>query len=330
MRFLVTGAAGFIGFHLCKLLLDKGYKVVGLDNINSYYSQKLKYDRLKQLGIENIENEKVVNGDFTFYKLDLEDKEKLIKVFENEEIGLVCNLAAQAGVRYSLDNPNAYIDSNIVGFLNLLECMRSFKIPKLVYASSSSVYGLNKKTPFSTIDNVDHPISLYAATKKSNELMAFTYSHLFNIQTIGLRFFTVYGPWGRPDMAMYLFTDAIINQKPIKVFNNGELARDFTYIDDIIQGVYRTLINDLPEDRNYGIYNIGNGSPVKLMDFIDSLEKRLGMVAEKEFCPMQPGDVEITWADTSALEKDFGYKPNTPINIGVSKFVDWYLEYYKN
>jgi UDP-glucuronate 4-epimerase len=244
---------------------------------------------------------------------------------------MVCNLAAQAGVRYSLENPMAYIDSNVVGFLNLLECMRDSGTKKLVYASSSSIYGLNEKVPFSIKDNVDHPISLYAATKKSNELMAHTYSHLFGIRTIGLRFFTVYGPWGRPDMAMFLFTDAILNNKPIKVFNNGDLSRDFTYIDDIIDGVVATLFDDTKEDTSlYELYNIGNSKPVKLMDFITEIEKTTNKKAEKDFLPMQPGDVEKTWADVTDLKKNFNYAPKTDISVGVKNFVEWYLDFYKN
>jgi UDP-glucuronate 4-epimerase len=329
---LVTGAAGFVGYHLCEKLLLLGHKVVGLDNINDYYSTELKIDRLKQLGISEVSKE-LTNSlkqkeDFQFIKLDLNNYEGLNSLFESVDFDIVCNLAAQAGVRYSIQNPKAYIDANIVGFTNLLECIRHHKIKRLVYASSSSVYGLNKKVPFETEDNVDHPISLYAATKKSNELMAYTYSHLYDIQTIGLRFFTVYGPWGRPDMAMFLFTDAILNNNPIKVFNEGKLSRDFTYIDDIIEGVQKTLLNPQPEEKNYSLYNIGNGSPVKLLDFIKAVEHSTGKTAEKQMMPMQPGDVEQTWADTKALEKDYGYKPNTDIQVGVDKFVKWYIDYY--
>jgi UDP-glucuronate 4-epimerase len=329
---LVTGAAGFVGYHLCEKLLLLGHKVVGLDNINDYYSTELKIDRLKQLGISEVSKELTNSSqhkeDFQFIKLDLNNYEGLNSLFESVDFDIVCNLAAQAGVRYSIQNPKAYIDANIVGFTNLLECIRHHKIKRLVYASSSSVYGLNKKVPFETEDNVDHPISLYAATKKSNELMAYTYSHLYDIQTIGLRFFTVYGPWGRPDMAMFLFTDAILNNNPIKVFNEGKLSRDFTYIDDIIEGVQKTLLNPQPEEKNYSLYNIGNGSPVKLLDFIKAVEHSTGKTAEKQMMPMQPGDVEQTWADTKALEKDYGYKPNTDIQVGVDKFVKWYIDYY--
>lgn len=334
-KILVTGAAGFIGYHLSLRLIKLGHVVIGLDNINDYYSVKLKQDRLKELGIKNIQDNKLIESDiysnqFKFIKLDLKDKDNLFSLFQKESFDVVCNLAAQAGVRYSLENPSAYVDANLVGFVNLLECIRHHNIKKLVYASSSSVYGLNKKVPFETTDRVDHPISLYAATKKSNELMAYTYSHLYNIQTIGLRFFTVYGPWGRPDMAMFLFTDAILNKRPIKVFNEGKLSRDFTYIDDIVKGVEKTILENQPQDKMYSLYNIGNGSPVKLLDFIDSIEDSLGIEAEKQLLPMQPGDVEQTWADTKELEKDYNYKPNTDIKSGVNLFVDWYKSYYKN
>jgi UDP-glucuronate 4-epimerase len=333
-KILVTGAAGFIGFHLCKRLLASGYEVLGLDNINSYYDVRLKYGRLAELGIpadDNLPYNHILTGEkygdrFKFIKLNLEDRENLPVLFQNSPIDVVCNLAAQAGVRYSLENPMAYIDSNISGFANLLECVRHAGINKLVYASSSSVYGLNDKVPFATDDQVDHPISLYAATKKSNELMAHTYSHLYGIQTIGLRFFTVYGPWGRPDMAMFLFTDAILNDRPIKVFNNGNLSRDFTFIDDIVGGVVATIEKDAPQ--TYSLYNIGNGNPVKLLDFIEAIEKCLGKTAIRELLPMQPGDVERTWADTSALERDFGYRAAIGVEEGVERFVGWYRKYY--
>lgn len=335
-KILVTGAAGFIGFHLCKKLLTEGYEVVGLDNINDYYDVNLKYGRLKELGISQDEAEVwhsesfgSIYKNFIFFRMNLEDRENLPLVFKNHNFESVCNLAAQAGVRYSLENPEAYIDSNINGFLNILECCRNNNIKHLVYASSSSVYGQNDKVPFSTDDNVDHPISLYAATKKSNELMAHTYSHLYNFKTTGLRFFTVYGPWGRPDMAMFLFTDAIINNKPIKIFNNGDLERDFTYIDDIVEGVYK-IINDSNQSLNtsYSLYNIGNSKPVKLMNFIQEIEKQIGKTAEKEMLPMQAGDVNRTWADVSSLVDDFDYNPNTPITVGIAEFIDWYKEYY--
>jgi UDP-glucuronate 4-epimerase len=334
-KILVTGAAGFIGFHLTLRLIELGHTVIGLDNINDYYQVQLKLDRLKCLGIQHVENNTLIESDiyknkFKFIKLDLKDKDDLFDLFQKESFDVVCNLAAQAGVRYSLENPSAYVDANLVGFVNLLECVRHNKIKKIVYASSSSVYGLNKKVPFETSDRVDHPISLYAATKKSNELMAYTYSHLYDIQTIGLRFFTVYGPWGRPDMAMFLFTDAIINDRPIKVFNEGKLSRDFTYIDDIVEGVEKTILQNQPDDKIYSLYNIGNGSPVKLLDFIEAIEGSLGIKAKKQMLPMQPGDVEQTWADTKDLERDFNYKPNTDIKSGVDLFVDWYKSYYNN
>jgi len=338
MKILITGAAGFIGFHLSKKLVEQGFTVVGLDNINDYYDVNLKYARLKELGIERSTAESFnsyttsnkYGEKLQFIRMNLEDRENLPELFQEHKFNMVCNLAAQAGVRYSLENPETYIDSNIVGFLNLLECMRHSGTKKLVYASSSSIYGLNEKVPFSTDDNVDHPVSLYAATKKSNELMAHTYSHLFGIKTIGLRFFTVYGPWGRPDMAMFLFTDAILNNKPIKVFNNGDLSRDFTYIDDIIAGVVATLFEDTREDASlYELYNIGNSKPVKLMDFITEIEKSTNRKAEKEFLPMQPGDVEKTWADVTDLKQNFNYAPKTDISLGVKKYVEWYIGFYK-
>ncbi|WP_209329486.1 NAD-dependent epimerase [Lunatimonas salinarum] len=334
-KILVTGAAGFIGFHLCRQLLALGYEVLGLDNINDYYDVNLKYGRLAELGIiadDHLPHNQIVTGEkyddrFQFIKLNLEDREKLPELFNSYKIDKVCNLAAQAGVRYSLENPMAYIESNITGFANLLECIRHTGIKKLVYASSSSVYGLNDKVPFSTEDMVDHPISLYAATKKSNELMAHTYSHLYGIQTIGLRFFTVYGPWGRPDMAVFLFTDAILNDRPIKVFNNGNLSRDFTYIDDIVNGVVATLEKDAPQ--TYSLFNIGNGNPVKLLDFIEAIETCLGKEAIKEMLPMQPGDVARTWADTKGLEDVFGYKSSIGIEEGTARFNNWYTGYYQ-
>lgn len=336
MKILVTGAAGFIGYHLCEKLIALGHTVTGLDNINDYYDVNLKFARLKNLGISqnNIQYNKEIHSDlidkkFKFIKMNLEDQENLPKFFENNKFEIVCNLAAQAGVRYSIEEPMKYIESNIVGFINLLECIKKSEIKKFVYASSSSVYGMNDKIPFSVSDNVDQPISIYAATKKSNELMAHTYSHLFNIETIGLRFFTVYGPWGRPDMAMFLFTDAILNDKPIKVFNNGNLSRDFTYIDDIIDGVTSTLLKERKIKKNYSIYNIGNSQPVKLLNFIESIEKATGKIAIKEMLPMQAGDVEKTWADTSALNRDFGYEPQNNINKGVANFVAWYKDFYK-
>lgn len=339
MKILVTGAAGFIGFFVAKSLLESGHTVVGLDNINDYYDVNLKYDRLKELGVTKDEAEvynsistSSKNSQFSFIRLNLEDRENLPELFKIHSFDKVCNLAAQAGVRYSIENPEAYVDSNVVGFLNILECCRNYKIKHLIYASSSSVYGLNEKIPFETSDNVDHPISLYAATKKSNELMAHTYAHLYGFKTTGLRFFTVYGPWGRPDMAMFLFTDAIVNDKPIKVFNNGKLERDFTYIDDITEGVVRIIqkpIADKSDKENlFKIYNIGNSKSVKLMDFITAIEESLDTEAKKDMYPMQPGDVEKTWANVDDLIADYDYKPNTPIKEGVDKFVSWYKDYY--
>jgi UDP-glucuronate 4-epimerase len=330
---LVTGAAGFIGYHLCERLLKEGNTVVGIDNINGYYDINLKMARLNELGIKTFNEHKLAIGSkydnrFHFYKMNLEDQVQLPIIFSNYKFDVICNLAAQAGVRYSLEEPMVYIESNIVGFVNLLECMRSHNVKKLVYASSSSVYGNNDNVPFSTNDIVDKPISLYAATKKCNELMAFTYSHLFNLQTIGLRFFTVYGPWGRPDMAMFLFTDAILNSKPLKVYNYGNLSRDFTYIDDIIEGVLATLLEENIADPLYQLYNIGNSKPIKLLDFIAAIEKSSEKTAEKIMLPMQPGDVFNTWADVSDLQKNFGYTPSTPINIGVDNFVKWYKKFY--
>ncbi len=338
MKILVTGAAGFIGFYVCQALLKNNHTVIGLDNINDYYDVNLKYARLQELGINKEDASKYNNettsslyGDqFKFVKLNLEDKANLETLFSKNNIQIVCNLAAQAGVRYSLENPDAYINSNIVGFLNLLECCRHFNIKHLVYASSSSVYGLNSKIPFSTSDQVDKPVSLYAATKKSNELMAHTYSHLYNIYTTGLRFFTVYGPWGRPDMAMFIFTKAIINNKPIKVFNYGNMERDFTYIDDITEGVVRVIEKPV-ENRStlYKVYNIGNNNSVKLLDFIEEIEKNLHKKAQKQMLELQPGDVEKTWANVDDLITDYNYKPNTPIAKGVKKFIEWYKNYYK-
>ena len=335
-KVLVTGAAGFIGLHVTERLLEEGFDVVGLDNINEYYDVNLKYDRLNKLGIRESKaekfNEKVKsesNERFTFIRLDLEDRKNLPVLFGQEKFDIVINLAAQAGVRYSLENPEAYIDSNLVGFANVLECCRINRIKRLIFASSSSVYGNNKTVPFSTEDKVDHPISLYAATKKANELMAYTYSHLYDFQTIGLRFFTVYGPWGRPDMAMFLFTDAIDNDRPIKVFNHGDLERDFTYIDDIVDGIIAVIKKDAVQlDQKSSLYNIGNSNPVKLMHFITEIEKNLNKKSRKDMLPMQPGDVERTWADVASLQRNFGYDPQTPVEVGVRKFIEWYKNYY--
>ena len=349
MKILVTGAAGFIGSYVCKYLLSRGDEVVGLDNINSYYDINLKYGRLLTLGIEeNAVNwylfvESNVYEKFRFIRMNLEDKQAMQMLFANERFDKVVNLAAQAGVRYSIENPYAYVESNIDGFLNVLEGCRHYRVKHLIYASSSSVYGLNGKVPFSENDSVAHPVSLYAATKKSNELMAHTYSHLYAIPTTGLRFFTVYGPWGRPDMSPFLFASAILNNRPIKVFNNGDMLRDFTYIDDIVEGVLR-VIDHVPEpnlnwnDQNpepssskapYKIYNIGNSHPVKLMDFIEAIEKAIGHPADKIYFPMQPGDVYHTNADTTALERELGFKPNKSIIEGVRNTIDWYRSFYQ-
>ena len=346
MKILITGTAGFIGFHLAKRLISRGDEVVGLDNINDYYDVNLKYGRLAETGIkrEEIEYNKLITShkypNYKFIKLNLEDKENINKLFKKEKFDKVCHLAAQAGVRYSLENPDAYIQSNIVGHMNILEAVRHNDVKALSYASSSSVYGLNKKQPFSTDDNVDHPISLYAATKKADELMSHTYSYLYNIPTTGLRFFTVYGPWGRPDMALFKFVKNILEDKPIEVYNYGKMQRDFTYIDDIVEGIVRVIDNP-PKGNNpnwdgrpsesiapYKVYNIGNGSPVKLMDFIEAIEETLGKKAKKNLLPMQPGDVSSTYADTTDLEKDLGYKPYTNVKEGIKKFVEWYREFY--
>jgi len=330
---LVTGAAGFIGFHLCKILLQNNFKVIGLDNLNDYYPVQLKYDRLKELGVlhpEQVEYKQSSSSknhkNFLFVRLNLEDKNALPQLFEQHQFDKVINLAAQAGVRNSLKNPFKYIDSNIVGFLNLLECMRHYRVKKLIFASSSSVYGNNSKIPFAESDQVDEPLSLYAATKKSNELLAFTYSHLFEIQTIGLRFFTVYGPWGRPDMAIFLFPQAILKNQPVKVFNHGNLCRDFTFIDDIINGMMKIIQSDFLK-KKYEIYNIGNSKPVELLDFIEAIEKKLGKKAKKEMLPMQPGDVRSTWANITRLQEDFDYQPQTDLQEGVNQFLNW-LEVY--
>ena len=321
-KILVTGAAGFIGFHLSKRILDEGGEVIGFDNINDYYDVKLKESRLEILGKYD---------KFTFIKGNLADKEVVNSLFDTYKPDIVVNLAAQAGVRYSIENPDVYIESNIIGFYNILEACRNYKTEHLIYASSSSVYGNQKKIPFSTDDNVDHPISLYAATKKSNELMAFTYSHLYNIPCTGLRFFTVYGPYGRPDMAYFSFTQKILRGDKIKIFNNGDMYRDFTYVDDIVQGIMNMLLNPPAPDENGDrakVYNIGNNNPEKLMYFIETLEKAIGRTAEKEFLPMQPGDVYQTYADVSELEKDFDFKPSTSIEEGLGRFAKWYFEYY--
>ncbi len=345
---LVTGAAGFIGYHLSKKLLAQGWEVIGLDNINPYYDVNLKYARLINLGIEeqNIQYGAMVRSEtlenFSFVLMNLEDTEGLSALFKNNQIESVCHLAAQAGVRYSLENPMAYINSNIVGFTNILECSRFNKIKHLVYASSSSVYGLNTKMPFSTHDSVNHPVSLYAATKKSNELMAHVYSKLYDLPTTGLRFFTVYGPWGRPDMSPMLFADAIMKGETLQVFNHGNMSRDFTYVDDVVEGVVRVINSPATASDSwnpatpdpatstapYRIYNIGSSSPVRLLDYIETLEDALGKKGKKEMLPMQPGDVYATYCDVSDLEKEFDYRPQTTLKEGLGAFAEWYKAYY--
>jgi UDP-glucuronate 4-epimerase len=346
MKVLITGVAGFIGFHLAFKLLSEGYEVVGIDNINDYYDPILKNCRLENLGVNtqlisnSKENFSGKFSNFKFYKTDLIDQYSIFKIFKFEKFDAVCNLAAQAGVRYSLENPSAYIDSNITGFMNILEASRKYDVSNLSFASSSSVYGLNTNVPFSTSHNVDHPISLYAASKKSNELMAHTYSHLFGIASTGLRFFTVYGPWGRPDMALFIFTKAALEGRTINVFNNGDMLRDFTYIDDIVVGVKKTIDSpaspgksgidgDISESSApYKIYNIGNNNPIKLLDFIKVLEDELNIEIKKNFLPIQKGDVKSTFADVSDLERDHQFKPNTKIEDGIKSFVGWYKDYY--
>jgi len=333
-KVLITGVAGFIGFHLAKRLLAQGDEVAGVDNLNDYYEVSLKEARLAQLQ---------GHGEFRFHKMDLADREGLPRLFKDHPMEIVVNLAAQAGVRYAQQNPYAYVDSNLVGFVNILECCRATAVKHLVFASSSSVYGANTRMPFSVHDNVDHPVSLYAATKKGNELLAHTYSHLYDLPVTGLRFFTVYGPWGRPDMALFLFTRAILRGQPINVFNFGKMQRDFTYIDDIIEGVDRVMrkpprpnpqwTGETPDPGTsrgpYKIYNIGNNQPVELLRFIEVLEGQLGRKAEKTMLPLQPGDVHATWADVEDLVRDVGFKPSTPIEVGIERFVRWYRAYYK-
>ena len=333
-KVLITGAAGFIGFHLTRKLSTMGYQVVGIDNLNDYYDVRLKEDRLVLL--REID-------DFSFHKIDLEEKSRIDELFAAEKFDYAINLAAQAGVRYSLENPYAYINANVTGFLNILEACRHHPVKHLVYASSSSVYGANTQMPFSTHHTVDHPVSLYAATKKSNELMAHTYAHLYGIPSTGLRFFTVYGPYGRPDMALFLFTKAILDGEPIKVFNNGEMRRDFTYVGDIVEGVARLLphvaapnpewsSNDPDTASSYApyrVFNIGNNNPVKLMDFVEAIEESLGMEAKKDFMPLQDGDVPATYADVEDLMQAVEFKPDTDLRVGVQRFVDWYREYYQ-
>jgi UDP-glucuronate 4-epimerase len=348
MKILVTGIAGFIGFHVAQRLLEQGHEVFGFDNINDYYNVNLKYARLQELGLERnlIDTSKQVNSSsypkLTFAKLSLEDRPAMEDLFRTEQFDLVCHLAAQAGVRYSLENPHSYAESNLVGFLNILEGCRHNKVKHLAYASSSSVYGLNEKMPLSASDSVDHPVSLYAATKKANELMAHSYSHLYRIPTTGLRFFTVYGPWGRPDMSPILFATAIQSGQPIKVFNHGKMMRDFTYIDDIVEGIMNVLFTPAASNEDwdamnpstasskapYRIYNIGHSTPVELMYFIETIEKAMGKEATKDFMPMQPGDVLKTFADVSELEQNFDYHPTTSVEEGVQLFANWFKRYY--
>lgn len=349
MKILVTGAAGFIGFHLTLRLLHDGHEVIGLDSINDYYDVNLKYGRLSACGIEKeaIEYGKLAQSttqaNYAFLQLQLEERESIMGLFAEHSFDAVVNLAAQAGVRYSVTNPHAYVDANVVGFMNILEGCRHHHVGHLVYASTSSVFGLNEKIPFSPSEAADHPVSLYAATKKANEMMAHVYSHLYGLPTTGLRFFTVYGPWGRPDMALFLFTKAILENRPIDVFNYGNMQRDFTYVDDIVEGIVRVIQKPAKSNENwdpmhpvsdsssapYRIYNIGNSAPVSLMEYIEAIETKLGRKAEKNLLPLQPGDVPSTYADTSSLEQDFGYRPATTVQEGVSKFIDWYLSFFQ-
>ena len=350
MKILITGTAGFIGFHLAnRLLKEENIEIVGLDVVNDYYDLRVKYGRLERDGfpIQNIRYGEILTSEkysnYKFIKLDLCDRVKMEKLFQAEKFDVVVNLAAQAGVRYSITNPDVYLESNIIGFFNILEACRKYEIKHLVYASSSSVYGWNEKMPFSTTDNVDHPISLYAASKKSNELLAHSYSALYNIPTTGLRFFTVYGPWGRPDMALFLFAKAIAEDKPIDVYNYGKMKRDFTYVDDIVEGIKRVIYSPAKPMEGwtgqkptpgtskapYKIYNIGNNEPVLLMDFIEAIEDALGKKAQMNMLPLQPGDVPASHADVTDLVEDLGYKPNTPIKVGVQNFINWYKEFYK-
>lgn len=333
MKVLVTGAAGFIGFHVVKMLMEEDFEVVGIDNINAYYDINLKYARLAECGIKREEIAVETPGKskkyrkYSFQKLDLTDQERLHALFRSQDFDMIIHLAAQVGVRYSIDHPDDYVKSNLTGFVNILECTRHHHVRRLIYASSSSVYGGSNEIPFREEARVDHPLSLYAATKKSNELMAYTYSHLYGINTVGLRFFTVYGPWGRPDMAMSLFTEAILKNQPVKVFNEGRLSRDFTYVDDIVGGI-RNIVRQKEWRQPRAIYNIGNSQPVRLLDFIREIENYTGREAHKKMLPMQPGDVEETWADVSKLKEDFGYSPGVSVKEGVKRFVDWFRWYY--
>tara|TARA_B100001059_G_C17814149_1_gene574083 strand:- start:997 stop:2049 length:1053 start_codon:yes stop_codon:yes gene_type:complete len=350
MKILVTGSAGFIGFHLTMKLISEKHDVVGLDNINDYYSKDLKYARLNEKGLNKTDisyNKLIISSlysNYSFIKLDLTDKANILSFFETQKFDVVVNLAAQAGVRYSIENPNAYTDSNITGFMNVLEGSRHSNIGHLIYASTSSVYGLNSKMPLNTNDSTEHPMTIYAATKKANEMMAHSYSHLYNLPTTGLRFFTVYGPWGRPDMALFLFIEAMMSNKPINIFNNGNMVRDFTYVDDIAESVSRlckkpptknpnwnsTDPNPSSSSAPYKIFNIGNSDPINLMDYIDALESALDMKAMKNYMPIQLGDVPKTHADSLELQKWIGFKPQTSVINGVEDFVKWYLDYFKN
>ncbi|MFA6247308.1 MAG: NAD-dependent epimerase [Mucilaginibacter sp.] len=348
MKILVTGTAGFIGFHVAQRLLERGDTVVGIDNLNDYYDVRLKYARLAQTGID-VKNvvygqpvQSTLYAKYSFLKLDLIDKDKLVECFAANQFDAVCNLAAQAGVRYSLTNPDVYIDSNVKGFLNILECCRHFKINHLAYASSSSVYGLNKNMPFRESGAADHPVSLYAASKKANEMMAHTYSHLFGLRTTGLRFFTVYGPWGRPDMALFIFTKAIIEGTPVELFNNGNMRRDFTYIDDIVEGIVHVIDNPAASNQAWNpqkpdpctssapfrLFNIGRGAPVNLVEFVDEIEHKLNIKAIRKYKPMQDGDVSETWADVSALDESVDYSPRVSVPMGISYFISWYKSFY--
>jgi UDP-glucuronate 4-epimerase len=349
MKLLITGTAGFIGYHLARKMLSLGVEVIGLDNINDYYDQDLKYSRLHDCGINSkqIQARELLQSElfpgYRFIQLDLSNREAINQLFRKEQFDAVCNLAAQAGVRYSLTHPHAYIESNITGFLNILEACRNFPVSHLVYASSSSVYGLNTALPFSTSQHTDHPVSMYAASKKSNEMMAHAYSSLYGLPVTGLRFFTVYGPWGRPDMALFIFTKSILEGKPIDIYNNGLLERDFTYVADIVEGISRIIPRPPTNNKSwnsehpdpsyssapYRLYNIGNNQAVKLTDFIDAIEANLGMKAIRNYMPMQPGDVVKTWADVEDLIKDFNYAPKTPVKEGIRKFIKWYREYYR-
>lgn len=335
MKILITGTAGFIGYHLSKALAVKNIDVVGIDNINNYYDVELKYGRLADAGINKNDIRPLqpvtssIYPNYRFIQMDITNREALQSLFDKEQFTHVCNLAAQAGVRYSLVNPYSYIESNIDGYINILEACRHHNIKHFIYASSSSIYGMNTKTPFSEDDNTDSPVSLYAATKKSNEVMAYSYSKLYNLHTTGIRFFTVYGPWGRPDMAPFIFMKSILENKTISVFNNGHMLRDFTYIDDIVTGLTKIIPSQYEADVPARIYNIGCSSPVNLMDFIQTIEQRTGKEAKKEFVGMQPGDVPCTYADTTRLQNDFGYKPGTTLKEGIDKFYKWYIKFFQ-